>query len=579
MRAWGLIPAILLLAVVGSVISQNVVCGPKTTKHKVKVSKGSSFSLVTQAGNKYGKKVKCLVTIQRTPRGKKKCQNVNFSCTEFDVNNCKRGDKMVADGKKYCQSPGPNITSKKKKMKVNFISGRKSQGGTGAVCTIQCLNNNQLTTPPPTTTPPPPTTTAVSNTTGPGTGSHAGYSQAWLRGEGPAAHVHEGIQLADRSGWVGIGELLPEEEVSAQTFKIMVRSVDNNANTLWTKQIGDDHQQASKSSYSVGYSIIQDGGLLIAGIGLWQKSTNIQAPAVVALDVSTGAIQWTTVLAAGQPGHGGVRSCIMDSGEIVCAGYVKFAEPGFMFVADEGTPAVWRLDTSGQLIQETFLSIEGVGQVAKVRKDATSGLVLCSTGWGVLGGQDVNVVAVVKISTSFVIEWSQTYGVAGGNSQVFDMRVDNDGNYILGGHTTVGTGVVNWDYLALKVNSQTQAVMWRNTYGQPRGFDARYIHDEMYGVDIDNDGNYLLLGGSGDEYSYSAMGSGAWSGWSSDTWGSYLVIVSSAGETLYENFYGSKGGNNAGEWLSYDKTSGDIMVYTDSDTAGGFGFLKLTPNA
>merc|ERR1712025_1347025 len=78
-----------------------------------------------------------------------------------------RGDKMVADGKKYCKSPGPNITSKKKKMKVNFISGRKSQGGTGAVCTIQCLNNNQLTTPPPTTTPPPPTTTAVSNTTVP----------------------------------------------------------------------------------------------------------------------------------------------------------------------------------------------------------------------------------------------------------------------------------------------------------------------------------------------------------------------------------------------------------------------------
>ena len=53
------------------------------------------------------------------------------------------------------------------------------------------------------------------------------------------------------------------------------------------------------------------------------------------------------------------------------------------------------------------------------------------------------------------------------------MLVDNDGNYLMGGHTTVGTGVVNWDYLALKVNSQTKEVMWRKTFGQPRGFDPQ----------------------------------------------------------------------------------------------------------
>ena len=106
---------------------------------------------------------------------------------------------------------------------------------------------------------------------------------------------------------------------------------------------------------------------------------------------------------------------------------------------------------------------------------------------------------------------------------------------------------------------------------------CRYIHDEMYGVALDNAGNYLLLGGSGDEYPYSASGSGQWAGWASDTWGSYLVVVSPSGEKLYENFYGTTGGNNGGEWLSYDGDSGDIMVYTDSDTAYGFGFLKLSP--
>merc|ERR1712203_1209005 len=129
---------------------------------------------------------------------------------------------------------------------------------------------------------------------------------------------------------------------------------------------------------------------------------------------------------------------------------------------------------------------------------------------------------------------------AGGNSQVFDMLGDNDGNYLMGGHTTVGEGVVNWDYLALKVNSQTKAQEWRKTYGQPRGFDPKWIHDEMYGVAEDAAGNYLLLGGSGDEYPYSATNS---VGWASDVWVSYLVTVDPQGNTLSEGVYGSKGGN------------------------------------
>ena len=45
-----------------------------------------------------------------------------------------------------------------------------------------------------------------------GSGGSKGYSQAWLRGEGPAAHAHEGIRLEDRSGWVAIGETLADDQ-------------------------------------------------------------------------------------------------------------------------------------------------------------------------------------------------------------------------------------------------------------------------------------------------------------------------------------------------------------------------------
>ena len=47
---------------------------------------------------------------------------------------------------------------------------------------------------------------------------------------------------------------------------------------------------------------------------------------------------------------------------------------------------------------------------------------------------------------------------------------------------------------------------------------------------------------------------------------------------MSEGVFGKKGGNNAGESLSVDTNTGEVMIYTDSDTDGGFGFMKLTPN-
>ena len=50
------------------------------------------------------------------------------------------------------------------------------------------------------------------------------YRQVWLRGdtEGPAAHVHEGLRLADGSGWVAVGGSLPAENQNTLNFKVML---------------------------------------------------------------------------------------------------------------------------------------------------------------------------------------------------------------------------------------------------------------------------------------------------------------------------------------------------------------------
>ena len=104
---------------------------------------------------------------------------------------------------------------------------------------------------------------------------------------------------------------------------------------------------------------------------------------------------------------------------------------------------------------------------------------MASTTWVQTRGALKNHVALVKLSDALNVEWNKKFGMAGGHSQGFDLLVDNDGNYLLGGHTTVGSGakgsgVVNWDYLALKVDNSGNQV-WRKTFGQPRGFYAKYV--------------------------------------------------------------------------------------------------------
>ena len=187
----------------------------------------------------------------------------------------------------------------------------------------------------------------------------------------------------------------------------MIRAVDDEGETLWTTLLGEEHSSRYGAAYSVGFSITEGHGLLFAGVGLWQREANQMVAGVVALDPRTGDVVWTTMLGQGQHGHGGVRSCIIEDQDLVCAGYLANSQPGFQFVADEGSPAVWRLDSQGNLLAEQVLEVEGMGQLAKIRKDATSGFVVCSTAWAYIGGEDMNAVAVVKISDSLEMEWSE----------------------------------------------------------------------------------------------------------------------------------------------------------------------------
>merc|ERR1712223_1062214 len=543
---------------------QGYTCPPGKSKKTITLGVGESVDFSTQDADSYGKNVKCVVKFKKAKKAK--CE-LNFSCSAFTLtaknSNCNRGSDFLKIGKeKFCEDNSPDVTVAGRTLNVLFRSNKRSKGGEGAECEATCVDPDDETpttvAPPATTTPTP--VTAAAPTTGTTGGSNTGskgYTQAWLRGPGDyVAHAHEGLELADASGFVAVGETSDENNYGA----ILVTRVDTEGNKGWSKTFG--------TQLSAAHSVVEVGSNVIVGGGLYKTSTGKMQATLMALDSATGSTVWTTSL--DHSGHGAIRGVILDGDSLVTTGYQGNNEGGFLFIADgdNAKAMAWKFDLSGNLLTTTALGVDGMQQGAKIRADPVNGgYVIAGSVW-MSDQQGI----VVKMNNDLSVAWSQDYGLNTGADQIFDLVVDSDGNYLLGGHTTAG--VTNWDYLAIKVDGATKQELWRRTYGQPRGFDARYIHDEMWGVSMDPEGNYLLLGGSGDEYSYSAESNGQ----VSDIWVSYLVVVSKNGDKLFEGTYGNPGGNEAGEYLTVTST-GDIMIYTDSDTTPGFGFLKITKNA
>ena len=129
---------------------------------------------------------------------------------------------------------------------------------------------------------PSPEPTGTTNKPGPSTTHSPGdqsYYQVYLKGEGPVAHPHEGVRLPDLSGWVAIGQVLPEDE-RAFVQQIMVRKVDNEGNTVWTNRIGEKCPHGVEEC-NVGFSVAVSGDILYLGVGLIQGGK--MRPAVIAM--------------------------------------------------------------------------------------------------------------------------------------------------------------------------------------------------------------------------------------------------------------------------------------------------------
>merc|ERR1712055_585471 len=241
------------------------------------------------------------------------------------------------------------------------------------------------------------------------------------------AHVHEGLELADASGFIAVGETSDENNYGA----ILVTRVDTEGNKVWSKTFG--------TQLSAAHTVVESGSNVIVGGGLYKASTGKMQATLMALDSATGSTVWTTSL--DHSGFGAIRGVILDAGSLVATGYVDNNEGGFLFIADgdNAKAMAWKFDLSGNLQTTTALGVDGMQQGAKIRADPVNG------GYAIAGSvwmSDQQGI-VVKLNSDLSVAWSQDYGLNTGADQIFDLVVDSDGNYLLGGHTTAGT--TNWD--------------------------------------------------------------------------------------------------------------------------------------
>lgn len=382
----------------------------------------------------------------------------------------------------------------------------------------------------------------------------------WHKGHGTARgdHVHYGAQTRD-GGYIMTGQTAEDGEAS----DMLVVKTDADGREEWQKVIG------ASGEHDYGTIVVETtDGFVVAGS---RTMGGRQERALVRFAVN-GDIVWENTYPA--PGSGSLRGIdTTGDGGIVATGYVGSEERGYLFISDDGEGSLLKTDADGALVWERTLPAPHGMRV----EETPGGFAIGANVWVEEADRHHQQVCLILTDDDGNVLSTQTYG-GDDNDQVFDFAVTSDGGYVFGGHTR-SYGVVNWDFLLLKVGADGEE-QWHRAYGQPRGYDARYIHDESYGLKETPDGGFVVIGGTGDEYRYSAAGHPFGP---SDLWLAYLVRTDANGDVLWQGLYGDLDGNNAGEYIALTRDGG-YVVFTDSDTAGSmgeenFGLMKIAPDA
>ena len=395
--------------------------------------------------------------------------------------------------------------------------------------------------------------------------THQAPELDWYQGHGTDGgdHVHYGIQTSD-GGYIMVGET----ENESTGADILVVKTDEVGNLVWQRILGHNSlPDYATFVVEVVDSIGVQHGFIVAGA---INIEGLQRRCLLKFDLQ-GNILWQRTFPA--PKNSSIRGlCQIDDASIIATGFTNSEQKGYQFISDDGQGFILKTDKLGNLVWDKELTSTPHGVRVEQTVDA---LAIGANVWIDDQTEEHQQLCLILTDLKGNETFSGTYG-GKKNDQVFDFSVTTDGGFVFAGHT-LSYGVANWDFLLLKVNSELKEE-WHQIFGQPRGYNASYIHDESYGVKELPDGGFVVAGGTGDEYRYSESGHRLGP---SDLWLAYIIRTDKEGKLKWQGLYGDLDGNNAAEYINLTNDGG-FVIFTDSDTAGvqkqhNFGLMKLKP--
>ena len=384
-----------------------------------------------------------------------------------------------------------------------------------------------------------------SNTVKPEIGASAGNSTSMYRewswdygGSQAESHGHFITQVSD-GGYVQVGETgaLPD------SAKIFVVKVDQSGRLLWQKEFGN-------TGHNLGNSMLETSD------GYWIVGSQGQDSMLLKLDKSSGNTLIEKKYDLG--GNDALEAIIQTASGFAGVGYHSAEDPNNTFFT-QGQGLIVFFDQSGNKVSQTDVN-QFLAHPYRIKAYNNSYIISGLTA----GAQDYG---LLKYNSNFDLSWNR---VIGGDQpdHNFAMDIASDGSIYLSGHSL--SGVQNWDTYTVKLN-QSGDTVWEKRRGNPRGFDPRYIHDEVWDLTVGVNGDIYVVAGTGDEYwEYSACNENG----CSDQWEVYILRYSPDGTLLWENTFIGYGGEDwAGEAIGYTSDGGLIVAVDNAK----FGFLKLLP--
>ena len=386
------------------------------------------------------------------------------------------------------------------------------------------------------------------------------------RGERSSKEAHGHFILAcSDGGFLQIGE----SGSPVDSGRILIIKVNAEGELLWKQE----NDLFIRGSFNIGNSAIEteDGYVVVGGQQSGNNSSS-QNSLITKLDKTTGDVIFKTTTNNG--GTDAFEHVATNLNGFIAVGYRDAEDPENTFFT-EGKGHLTFLDQNGVKLTDIDLN-DYLSQAYRIYP--THG------GYIIAGQAEENQqFGLLKIDNTGLIIWYNTYGFESANGSAdddhcFALDVALDGSIFLGGHTRFGyrnngsSKTNNWDTLTYKIDPSGN-ILWNRRNGNPRGFDASYIHDETWGIKATPDGGCVVVAGSGDEYgNYSASNQNGLS----DKWVVYLIKYAADGVKEWQTTFGDPGESLGWDWAGEDVTltsDGCALIAVDN---ASFGFLKTT---